>query len=446
MRMIKVSLAAVTMLGLFSGVSSAQTIEEAIKGTTVNGYLRYRANSDDYSDHLGVNGTHTNNTTHQYRAFAEIQTAPINSVSFNLGALYINEGATTNTGVYGTGLGAGEDGDFGVSTFYATVAPHQYTKTTIMLGKQILNTPVTDAGDFDRGTGILALNQDVAGLTVALGAYDTWSLSNITGYSSDQSVTKSIYVLAAIYNIPDMLTAQLWYFNIKDVADMVLYGEVAYDQKFGVAGARASATYARSTLGSLFAGQEKDNDLLKLNVGGDFYLGATSPIGLDVGYLMNTAPGYSALVDDQGKMINSVTMGQTWWQNAGTASSIGIGRRLTGVNSTPIMEGGEDKLGVLYASVGAKNIAETGLGIHLTYVQGSSEYSLNGVTSSKRDFTEIVPLINYAFDKKLSFQTYYSMLSTDIDTTRLDATTGVATPIKGTEKRNRFRFETLYKF
>ena len=107
------------------------------------------------------------------------------------------------------------------------------------------------------------------------------------------------------------------------------------------------------------------------------------------------------------------------------------------------MSGAEDDLSVITASIGAKNILNTGLGIHVTYVTGSSEYKsgtahpYNGLLSSKREFQEITPLLNYQFSEKLSFQTFYAMLSTDV-------TNDGGSTI--TEKRNRYRFQALYKF
>ena len=483
MKIAKLSLACAVALGIGSNFAQAEILEEAIKGVTVDGMLRYRFQSDNYQDMGGKSGIDNTNTTNQYRALANISTAPIKNVSAGVGILYINEGAQTGTGTLGGGLGAGEDGDFGVNTYTLTYAPHNVTNTTVIIGKQLLGTPVTDASDYDRAVGALVLNQDIKGLTLAGGAFGSWSLSNMANYGGSilgtgfDSVNKGLFALAAIYGIPNLITAQVWWFNAQDISDTTLYANIAYDQNFGGSfGARVGVTYAMSKLndgdatqlsqvnvagtngsilGGLFQGQETDNDLLKINAGI-----TVGPAVLDVNYMMNTKPGYSVMFDDMGAIIDPVTMGQIWWQDTSTRTSLGIGRRIisgTGGALTsaglanagygmamPVISGAEDSLSVITASIGAKNILNTGLGIHVTYVTGSSEYKsgtagtlYNGYVSSKREFQEITPLLNYQFSEKLSFQTFYAMLSTDV-------TNDGGSTI--TEKRNRYRFQALYKF
>lgn len=491
MKIAKLSLACAVALGIGSNFAQAEILEEAIKGVTVDGMLRYRFQSDNYQDMGGRSGIDNTNTTNQYRALANISTAPIKNVSAGVGILYINEGATTGTGTLGGGLGAGEDGDFGVNTFTLTYAPHNVTNTTVILGKQLLGTPVTDASDYDRAVGALVLNQDIKGLTLAGGAFGSWSLSNMAGYGGSilgtgfDSVNKGLFALAAIYGIPNLITAQVWWFNAQDISDTTLFANIAYDQNFGGAfGARVGVTYGLTKLNDgdktalkqvgayntlvpdgslgLFGKQETDNDLLKINAGV-----TVGPAVLDVAYMMNTKPGYSVMFDDMGAMIDPVTMGQIWWQDASTRTSLGVGRRIIsgtggalgvgGGFAMPVIEGAEDSLSVITASIGAKNILNTGLGIHLTYVTGSSEYKkgtahpYNGLLNSKREFQEITPLLNYQFSEKLSFQTFYAMLSTDItqegNITSVNApTTNTYTGQKITEKRNRYRFQALYKF
>lgn len=480
MKIAKLSLACAVALGLGSNFAQAEILEEAIKGVTVDGMLRYRFQSDNYQDKGGRDGIDETTTTNQYRALANISTAPIKNVSAGLGILYINEGAQTGTGTLGNGLGAGEDGDFGVNTYTLTFAPHNVTNTTVIIGKQILGTPVTDPADYDRAVGALVLNQDVKGLTLAGGAFGSWSLSNMAGYGGSilgtgfDSVNKGLFALAAIYGIPNLITAQVWWFNAQDISDTTLYANIAYDQNFGGSvGARVGVTYAMTKLNDgdatalkqvdaynglvpvvgkhfgLFTTQETDNDLLKINAGV-----TVGPAVLDVNYMMNTKPGYSVMFDDMGAMIDPVTMGQIWWQDSSTRTSLGVGRRIisgtggavgagTGL-AMPVANGAEDSLSVITASIGAKNILNTGLGIHLTYVTGSSEYKggsaanpYNGLLSSKREFTEITPLLDYKYNEKLSFQTFYAMLSTDV-------TNDGGSTI--TEKRNRYRFQALYKF
>ncbi|WP_416861629.1 major outer membrane protein, partial [Helicobacter ganmani] len=177
MKFLKLSLAASVALGAFSTASFAQPLEDAIKGIDVSGYLRYRYNDDRY-DANGFNkdSVENSNATHRWKAVADFKAPVADNVAFNLGILYNNESNNVNHGnTYpgqGSGLGSGKDGSFGVSTFNAVITPDS-TATTVIIGKQRLATPVTNAGDDDRGTGILALNSDLEGFTFAAGAFDS---------------------------------------------------------------------------------------------------------------------------------------------------------------------------------------------------------------------------------------------------------------------------------
>ncbi|WP_416829714.1 major outer membrane protein, partial [Helicobacter ganmani] len=190
--------------------SFAQPLEDAIKGIDVSGYLRYRYNDDRY-DANGFNkdSVANSNATHRWKAVADFKAPVADNVAFNFGILYNNESQNVNHGnTYpgqGSGLGSGKDGSFGVSTFNAVITPDS-TATTVIIGKQRLATPVTNAGDDDRGTGILALNSDLEGFTFAAGAFDSWSIDDVhQGYASGSndgtSVTKPLYTLAGIYGV-----------------------------------------------------------------------------------------------------------------------------------------------------------------------------------------------------------------------------------------------------
>ncbi|TLD83760.1 major outer membrane protein, partial [Helicobacter sp. MIT 05-5294] len=227
MKFLKLSLAASVALGALSTASFAQPLEDAIKGIDVSGYLRYRFNSD-YYDNGNNNSNHKD--THRWKAVADFKAPVADNVAFNFGVLYNNENNVTfGTGGTGSGLGSGKDGSFGVSTFNAVITPDS-TATTVIIGKQRLATPVTNAGDDDRGTGILILNSDLENATFAAAAFDSWSIDDLggqwQGYNSGgndgTSVTKPLYALAGIYNFDTdygTFGAQLWGFYIQDAVD-----------------------------------------------------------------------------------------------------------------------------------------------------------------------------------------------------------------------------------
>lgn len=294
MKFLKLSLAASVALGAFSTASFAQPLEEAIRGIDVSGYLRYRYNSDYYKNQ-GFGNTSGDTNNHRWKAVADFKTPVVNNIGLNFGILYNNESNNVHgTGGTSGGLGSGKDGSFGVSTFYATIAPDS-TATTILIGKQRLATPVTNAGDDDRGTGILALNSDLEGFTFAAGAFDSWSIDDVTavpmrGYNSGNndgvSITKPLYVLAGIYGVDTAygrFGGQLWGFYIQDAVDALGVGELTWDgSTFNAALQYAIAKLdnsEESVLGLLHTGNPiapgraniaEANDLFVFNVGADF--------------------------------------------------------------------------------------------------------------------------------------------------------------------------------
>jgi len=455
MKLAKISLAAAVALGALSTASFAQPLEEAIKGVDVSGYLRYRYDDDRYTDQTNTSGKASTTAKHKYRALANFKTPVVNNVAFNVGVLYINEDADTNKGGAvdtGTGLGAGEDGDFGVNTYYATITPDS-TKTTVMVGKMNLDTPITNAGDFDRGTGILALNSDIPNWTFAAGAFDTWSISDHTGYgkvdyvtnsnstgteytttsSTGVSVTESLYVAAAMAKYGDF-SAQAWYFAVPDIVDSLYYLNAAYKTKAGDVGLGIKGEYLASKLATssreyftapTFSQGElaEDNNLYKIE--GEV---AFKPVTLTLGYLGNSEDGYLVSFDDSAKIITTGTMGQIWWQNSATGVSIGA---FKSAGMKPV-KGAEDELKVVYTTLGW-DVTDS-VNLALTYVDGEAEATSVAKVKTTREFTEITPAVSYKHSKNLTLSAFYAMLETEV--------TGVSKD----ENRDRFRFEALYKF
>ncbi|WP_416824674.1 major outer membrane protein, partial [Helicobacter ganmani] len=290
MKFLKLSLAASVALGAFSTASFAQPLEDAIKGIDVSGYLRYRFNSDYYDN--GNNNSNSKNT-HRWKAVADFKAPVADNVAFNLGILYNNESNNVNHGnTYpgqGSGLGSGKDGSFGVSTFNAVITPDS-TATTVIIGKQRLATPVTNAGDDDRGTGILALNSDLEGFTFAAGAFDSWSIDDVhkgydLGDNLGTSVTKPLYALAGIYGVDTAyghFGAQLWGFYIQDIVDGLGFGELSWTGSTFNAALQYAIASLNNDAGDVLsvvhpngnpagrANIPEANDLFVINLGADF--------------------------------------------------------------------------------------------------------------------------------------------------------------------------------
>lgn len=464
MKFLKLSLAASVALGALSTASFAQPLEEAIKGIDVSGYLRYRYNDDRYDNGNGnVNGSSAN---HQWRAVADFKTPVINNIALNFGVWYqtnqnVNHGKGTGAETPGTaeaftgnGLGSGSDGSFGVREFYATITPDS-TATTIKIGKQLLDTPVTNAYDGDRGTGILALNSDIPNLTLAAGAFDSWSIneglpSNRTAsgdYSggTDLSVDKPLYTLAGIYGIDTnwgRFGGQLWGFYIDDAVDALVFGELSWQGS--LLRAKLQYTYAAlnndadSVFATLYgngntptnpkANISESNDMFVIEAGADFRNDFQLPLNVTLGYITNFADGTAVALEDEGSNVSR--KGKIWWQNAGTGISTSALRGY-GVQGF----GTEQEINVFYAGVDYSFIDER-LNVGLEFAWGENDISnANGGRIQKVEFTEITPTISWKHSKQLTLSTFYAFLNNSYDTAN--------TP---DQDRNRFRVEAKYSF
>lgn len=449
MNFLKLSLAASVALGAFSTASFAQPLEEAIKGVDVSGYLRYRYNDDRYDN--GNDDVSGSNATHRWRAQADFKTPVVNSVAMNLGIMYSNERQNVNHGNghynngnliagtqgLGTGLGAGKDGDFGVSTFYATITP-DVTATTVMIGKQRLATPITDAGD-DRATGILALNNDITGLTLVGGAFDSWSLDDMfAGYNGDEtSVDKPLYTLAAIYNTDTSfgnIGAQAWGFYVQDLVDASGFLELSWKGSL----LNAKLQYALAKLANheeiINRGAAEANDLLSFQIGADFTNDFNIPLEAKLGYITNFQDGTAVMFDDEGALAKA---GKLWWQNPTTGITFGLGKIIGGGFDTSDFAN-EAEINVFYGAL-SYGFIENRLRVGLEGVYGESELTAHkgGAQVSKVEFTEITPTISWQHNKNLNISAFYAMLNTE------DKTNGVKSP---DQDRNRARVEVKYSF
>lgn len=466
MKFLKLSLAASVALGALSTASFAQPLEEAIKGIDVSGYLRYRYNDDRYDNGNGdVSGSSAN---HQWRAVADFKTPVVNNIALNFGVWYqtadqnVNHGKGNTTSDFtGDGLGAGSDGEFGVREFYATITPDS-TATTIKIGKQLLDTPVTNAYDGDRGTGILALNSDIPNLTLAAAAFDSWSINelNVGGYNAltqertynnigeTNSVDKPLYALAGIYGVDTnygRFGGQLWGFYIDDAVDALVFGELSWQGS--LLRAKLQYTYAAlnndedSVFGTLYNNMDptfstrhpnksnisESNDLGVIEVGADFRNDFQLPLNITLGYMMNFADGTAVALEDEGSNVSR--KGKIWWQNAGTGISTSA---LRGYGNWGF--GTEQEINVFYAGVDYSFLDER-LNVGLEFAWGENDVSRNGARVEKVEFTEITPTISWKHSKQLTLSTFYAFLNNSYDTVGAHD-----------QDRNRFRVEAKYSF
>lgn len=475
MKFLKLSLAASVALGALSTASFAQPLEEAIKGIDVSGYLRYRY-TDDRIDN-GNNNPSGSKARHQWRAVADFKTPVVNNIALNFGVWYDNENNVNHgkgignpqEGFLGQGLGSGSDGQFGVREFYATITPDS-TATTIKIGKQLLNTPVTNAYDGDRGTGILALNSDIPNLTLAAAAFDSWAINeysfaaDATGaihngvgdessFANTNSVDKPLYALAGIYGVDTnygRFGGQLWGFYIDDAVDALVFGELSWQGS--LLRAKLQYTYAAlnndndSVFATLYgsptwstkgkANIAESNDLGVIEVGADFRNDFQLPLNITLGYMMNFADGTAVALEDEGSNVSR--KGKIWWQNAGTGISTSALRGY-GVQGF----GTEQDVNVFYAGVDYSFLDER-LNVGLEFAWGENDISYNKVIDTttkikKVEFTEITPTISWKHSKQLTLSAFYAFLNNSYDMVESGAS-------KDDQDRNRFRVEAKYSF
>ena len=472
MKFLKLSLAASVALGALSTASFAQPLEEAIKGIDVSGYLRYRYTDDRYDN--GNGNVDDSNARHQWRAVADFKTPVVNNIALNFGVWYNNDDQNVNHGkgfndgrpdggFTGTGLGSGSDGSFGVREFYATITPDS-TATTIKIGKQLLDTPVTNAYDGDRGTGILALNSDIPNLTLAAAAFDSWAINEANlnnpaiALGEDYSVDKPLYALAGIYGVDTnygRFGGQLWGFYIDDAVDALVFGELSWQGS--LLRAKLQYTYAalNNDADSVFAtlhgsptwstkdkaNISESNDLAVIEVGADFRNDFQLPLNITLGYMMNFADGTAVSLEDEGSNVSR--KGKIWWQNPGTGISTSALRGY-GVRGF----GTEQDVNVFYAGVDYSFLDER-LNVGLEFAWGENDVSNyrdfaagTRLGNGKVEFTEITPTISWKHSKQLTLSAFYAFLSNEYSGEYFE-TAGVKDP---DQDRNRFRVEAKYSF
>lgn len=466
MKFLKLSLAASVALGALSTASFAQSLEEAIKGVDVSGYLRYRYTDDRLND--DYRGSKPENARHQWKALADFKTEAINNVAVNLGVLYDNENIV-NHGKEPNGqsdLKQNSDDSFEVRTFYATITPDS-TATTVTIGKQLINTPVTSADDNDRGTGIAVMNNDINGLTLAAIVYDAWALEDAADVTpnDDKGYAKNLYGLGGVYNLETSfgnLGFQLWGFNVTDAVDALVFGEGSWKNDF----LRAKLQYTFAALNNdedsiltsdVLAGGFRngradiaaENDLATIELGANF---ANFGVPLDVrlGYMMNFMDGVAVTLNDDS--ANFSKAGKIWYDDptVGFSPSIfkGIGY------ATPLINETDAK--VLYGAF-AYSMVDDRLKLGLEAAYGNVERTADrgatdnasdkdGQTVSDVKFFEVTPTISWKHSDKLNLSAFYAYLTAEQDDKAGGSNFKPSKNGTFDYDRQRVRFEAKYSF
>lgn len=403
MKLLKLSLVAALAAGALATTASAVPLEEAIKDVDVSGFMRLRYTADEY-----VNDDEQKDSDAKWNIKSVIDfKAKIDDNFFAVaGVRYGNDGGATEYG-YNSG-----DGNFGRGVYkntaddqfdmYRAYIGYTVGNTTVQLGRQNVFSFFT--ADM-YGDGLFALNSDIQGLT--LGALWMDALEQDSDISSNIVDIKNatgkrvtdhdLYGVGAIGSY-DPVSFQLWYAYLNDVVGLfaVELGanfDVNDDVTVGLKGQYGFANF--------------DNDFAD-TIGVDdsdfFGFEASAKVqffDISAGYV-----NYSA-DDDESASLSS-------FEDSG--SFIKAGEELVDY----ALYSGKNDYWFVTAGV---TIPDTGVRIGADYVDGS--FGKDG----NYDASEVVARIDYKYNEKLNFQTWYSYIDQDSG-----------------DDDNRFRFEAKYSF
>ena len=409
MKLVKLSLVAALAAGALATSASAMPLEEAIKGVDVSGMtrIRYTAKNKKKDKAETTHGSKWN-----FKAVMNVKTT-IDDNFFNVVSIRYNSTDAGNAYIDDNGKKFSSTADdkknhkFEANQFFLGAT---FGNTTIQLGRQTIGAFFTD--DM-YGDGIKVLNTDVEGLVLAALFMD--SLENDdnigslgAGEVNDKLVTDhNLYGVAAIGSY-DPISFQLWYASLEDVTNLFaleLAGDFAVsdDVKLGLKG-----QYAFSDFDGKFKTGLK-NSTTPVDDGSFWAIEASSEFfGVDfsAGYIdFSTKENVYSLnsFEDQGSFISP-------------------GEELLDYS----LYNGKNRY---YFITAGYTIPDSGVRLGVDWVDGSNKYK-----GTKKDQSEVVARVDYKYNEKLSFQTWYSH---------------VDEKVKGadnSDKTDTFRFQAKYSF
>lgn len=407
MKLVKLSLVAALAAGALATSASAMPLEEAIKGVDVSGMTRIRYTATNKKKDK-AEATHA--STWNFKAVMNVKTT-IDDNFFNVVSIRYNSTDTGNAYIDDDGKKFSSTADdkykFDASQFFLGAT---FGNTTIQLGRQTIGAFFTD--DM-YGDGIKVLNTDVEGLVLAALFMDSLEKdSDIhslgAGEVNDKLVTDhNLYGVAAIGSY-DPISFQLWYASLEDVTNLFaleLAGDFAVsdDVKLGLKG-----QYAFSDFDGKFKTGLK-NSTTPVDDGSFWAIEASSEFfGVDfsAGYIdFSTKENVYSLnsFEDQGSFISP-------------------GEELLDYS----LYNGKNRY---YFITAGYTIPDSGVRLGVDWVDGSNKYK-----GTKKDQSEVVARVDYKYNEKLSFQTWYSH---------------VDEKVKGadnSDKTDTFRFQAKYSF
>ena len=434
MKLVKLSLVAALAAGALATSASAMPLEEAIKGVDVSGMtrIRYTATSkkiDKEEAKLNKQDEKSHGSAWNFKSVMNVKTT-IDDNFFNVVSIRYD---STDDGMSESGVN--DDYKFDASQFFLGAT---FGNTTIQLGRQTIGAFFTD--DM-YGDGIKVLNTDVEGLVLAALFMD--SLENDSNIGSNEAkennfvydtielpsqvaVSKStgkivtdhnLYGVAAIGSY-DPISFQLWYASLEDVTNLFaleLAGDFAVsdDVKLGLKGQYAFSDFDGKfktatenavkgvSAGAVKDGGVKDGSFWAIEASSEFF-----GVDFSAGYIdFSTKENAYSLnsFEDQGSFISP-------------------GEELLDYS----FYSGKNRY---YFITAGYTIPDSGVRLGVDWVDGSNKFF-----ETKTDRSEVVARVDYKYNEKLSFQSWYSH---------------VDEKVKGadsSDKADKFRFQAKYSF
>lgn len=415
MKLVKLSLVAALAAGALATSASAMPLEEAIKGVDVSGMtkIKYTATSKKI-DKEKAKKENKDEKSHgskwNFKAVMNVKTT-IDDNFFNV--VSIRYDADDN----GMSHSAADDQyKFEANQFFLGAT---FGNTTIQLGRQTIGAFFTD--DM-YGDGIKVLNTDVEGLVLAALFMD--SLENDSDIGSNENddilprrvgdiikdktgkfvTDHNLYGVAAIGSY-DPISFQLWYASLEDVTNLFaleLAGDFALsdDVKLGLKGQYAFSDFDgkfKTSLGNAV----DDGSFWAVEASSEFF-----GVDFSAGYIdFSTKENRLSLnsFEDQGSFISP-------------------GEELLDYS----FYSGKNRY---YFITAGYTIPDSGVRLGVDWVDGSNKF-----VETKTDRSEVVARVDYKYNEKLSFQSWYSH---------------VDEKVKGadsSDKADKFRFQAKYSF
>lgn len=246
MKLAKLSLAAIVAVGAMTTFASAASLEEAIKGVELNGYLRYRFTSNDEA-----NG-HTDE--HAFKGLTEF----VMPVADNLKAGMTLAVSGTDDAADGKASDTSDKLTLNLDKLWFQYAMDGFS---LKAGKMEVFSPWTDPGQNGTvGDGALALYTGVPGWTLGLGGFVA---TNIDGMEEED-----LYAAGALGSVGPV-NLQLWASTLSNVFDYAVFAQAGFEMAGFNARVQANQLELESGVDGLYWGIEAGYGMagFKANVG-----------------------------------------------------------------------------------------------------------------------------------------------------------------------------------